>query len=104
MMFFPCFRLCTDVSRYSHQKLAEDLKEQRLLDVLESKRQSESFIDTGKLGFKFYCTSNMTLCVVSYIRPTLSYFTVATDFVQSLMRSEIQSQRRYSVQTASLPP
>jgi PAS domain-containing protein len=33
----------TDIS---HQKLAEDLKEQRLLDVLEAKRQSESFIDT----------------------------------------------------------
>jgi PAS domain S-box-containing protein len=33
----------TDIS---HQKLAEELKEQRLLDVLEAKRQSESFIDT----------------------------------------------------------
>lgn len=35
----------TDIS---HQKLAEELKEQRLSDVLEAKRQSESFIDTGK--------------------------------------------------------
>ncbi|KAI4792721.1 hypothetical protein E4T44_12775, partial [Aureobasidium sp. EXF-8845] len=33
----------TDIS---HQKLVEELKEQRLLDVLEDKRQSESFIDT----------------------------------------------------------
>jgi len=40
----------------SHQKLAQDLKEERLLDVLEAKRQSESFIDTGKqTGLLFEC-------------------------------------------------